>query len=234
MAKPEGGNRPVTGIDVAAVGVQPMRLSSLMLSVTLAAAALASNADAAVVTIKVSGTYTAGSEASLPASGTASGEIFVESNPFYSIGQYTVFEILSGSYITFGSAANNYKFSAVQEDPVTIVAQSSSDNFIAFSNGRDRFSFSFTPLTADPTVLYAFASTPVGVDFNPDYNNPAFTYAIGGRPPTGDVYWRPGFTLTLTTQAAPGPAPEPATWALMLGGFGLVGATLRRRRVGTV
>lgn len=26
------------------------------------------------------------------------------------------------------------------------------------------------------------------------------------------------------------PAPEPATWALMIGGFGLAGATLRRRR----
>ena len=26
------------------------------------------------------------------------------------------------------------------------------------------------------------------------------------------------------------PVPEPATWALMIGGFGLVGATLRLRR----
>ena len=28
-----------------------------------------------------------------------------------------------------------------------------------------------------------------------------------------------------------GPIPEPSTWALMIGGFGLIGATLRRRRV---
>jgi len=29
------------------------------------------------------------------------------------------------------------------------------------------------------------------------------------------------------------PAPEPATWALMIGGFGMAGATLRRRRAAT-
>lgn len=37
-------------------------------------------------------------------------------------------------------------------------------------------------------------------------------------------------TLTVTSAAAPGAVPEPASWALMLGGFGLVGSTLRRRR----
>ena len=31
---------------------------------------------------------------------------------------------------------------------------------------------------------------------------------------------------------AAGGVPEPATWAMMIAGFGLVGATLRRRRVG--
>jgi hypothetical protein len=35
--------------------------------------------------------------------------------------------------------------------------------------------------------------------------------------------------MTLTT-AAPAAVPEPASWAMMLGGFGLVGGALRRRR----
>jgi hypothetical protein len=36
----------------------------------------------------------------------------------------------------------------------------------------------------------------------------------------------------ITELAAPTAAPEPASWALMLGGFGLIGAMLRSRRIG--
>jgi hypothetical protein len=38
------------------------------------------------------------------------------------------------------------------------------------------------------------------------------------------------FVLRLTVT----PVPEPTTWAMMIGGFGLLGATLRRRRVTTL
>ena len=37
-----------------------------------------------------------------------------------------------------------------------------------------------------------------------------------------------GFSLTLVTDA--GVVPEPATWAMMIGGFGAAGAAMRRRR----
>ncbi len=36
------------------------------------------------------------------------------------------------------------------------------------------------------------------------------------------------FTGTATFNA--GAVPEPASWALMIGGFGLIGSALRRRR----
>lgn len=37
-------------------------------------------------------------------------------------------------------------------------------------------------------------------------------------------------TYTLTVTDATGAVPEPAAWALMLGGFGLVGSAMRRRQ----
>ncbi len=47
-----------------------------------------------------------------------------------------------------------------------------------------------------------------------------------------DGYWRSG-TITLTYEPVPPPTsavPEPGTWAVMITGFGMVGATLRRRK----
>ena len=41
------------------------------------------------------------------------------------------------------------------------------------------------------------------------------------------------FTSTHLT-IRPAAAPEPASWAMMLGGFGLVGGMMRRRRKGAV
>ena len=41
----------------------------------------------------------------------------------------------------------------------------------------------------------------------------------------------PGATITATTAAGPaGAVPEPASWALMLGGFGMVGGAMRSRK----
>jgi hypothetical protein len=37
-------------------------------------------------------------------------------------------------------------------------------------------------------------------------------------------------TISLQVVASPTPAPEPASWVMMIGGFGAVGAAMRRRR----
>lgn len=44
-----------------------------------------------------------------------------------------------------------------------------------------------------------------------------------------DGRWRSG-TITLTYDPVVTAVPEPATWAMMITGFGIAGATLRRRR----
>jgi hypothetical protein len=56
-------------------------------------------------------------------------------------------------------------------------------------------------------------------------NNPDETPGVTSR-----TYGDPDFAFTADSAVVNGAVPEPATWALMLGGFGLAGAALRRRR----
>ena len=55
-----------------------------------------------------------------------------------------------------------------------------------------------------------------------------FSFSTGG----GSLYvnWQGVTTFTGATVALGGAVPEPASWALMLGGFGLVGGAMRSRR----
>jgi len=46
-----------------------------------------------------------------------------------------------------------------------------------------------------------------------------------------DAIWNSGtITFTYEPTGVEAPIPEPATWAMMIGGFGLMGGSLRRRR----
>ncbi len=84
------------------------------------------------------------------------------------------------------------------------------------------------PCTSSPTGF----PTP----FSYDFVSSQFSSLVGdidlvytitgrGRPRLG------ASTLTITTG---GPVPEPANWAMLIAGFGLVGAAMRRRRQGAV
>ena len=57
--------------------------------------------------------------------------------------------------------------------------------------------------------------------FNQSSNN---IYRVNGTNPFGTFY------VNATSAAAAATVPEPAAWALMVGGFGLVGAAMRQRR----
>jgi hypothetical protein len=61
-----------------------------------------------------------------------------------------------------------------------------------------------------------------------DYGWLAFDDINYATDPTGGVGQAGGPAVGV--QAFPGPIPEPAAWALMIAGFGAVGAALRRRR----
>lgn len=62
---------------------------------------------------------------------------------------------------------------------------------------------------------------------NGPYQEARFT--LGDTCPNGDEP-RCGFTRTVRAGGG-GVVPEPSTWALMIGGFGLAGSALRRRRL---
>jgi hypothetical protein len=100
--------------------------------------------------------------------------------------------------------------------------------------------------TASPqislTVTDSFGSV-VEIILNPTVNSfRGFTSTgtivslavTGFNPPGGDTFFWPSVDdLTLAT-AVNGAIPEPATWAMMIAGFGLAGTAMRRRRSVTV
>lgn len=103
------------------------------------------------------------------------------------------------------------------------------------------------------TQLPSFVGFPLGVTSGTFLNtfdltlasswNPAFVTANGGSTATAEAALEGGAAagkayLNIHTTAFPGgeirgfliPVPEPATWAMMILGFGFAGAGLRRRR----
>lgn len=57
-----------------------------------------------------------------------------------------------------------------------------------------------------------------------------FTWTDLNVPGSDDGLAIDDFSLAATFTAAPAPVPEPASWTMMIAGFGLLGATMRRRR----
>jgi hypothetical protein len=123
------------------------------------------------------------------------------------------------------------------QNPLPSGGYISSAPFITFTNYD--VSTAFSSLVADQTsaastytdlgsgVIYAQTNilstsdgTTVNINFNVD-GLAALNASRGGNFATG------GSVLQAAQQAG---VPEPASWALMIGGFGLAGASLRRRR----
>lgn len=76
---------------------------------------------------------------------------------------------------------------------------------------------------ASPTILGSqLIGATVWVDFSNGLRGTGLIEAVQGNDDAGQLFIR-------TFTPSPG-VPEPAAWAMMLGGFGLVGAAMRRRK----
>jgi hypothetical protein len=92
----------------------------------------------------------------------------------------------------------------------------------------------FTPTGGNaPPGQYSFFNAGAGVEIfnNADPVNPVFDFVNIAQTCPGQT---PDCAFTRDVIAAQGGVPEPAAWALMIAGFGLTGAAMRRRSRVTV
>ncbi|MHA6718331.1 PEPxxWA-CTERM sorting domain-containing protein [Sphingomonas sp. RS6] len=96
----------------------------------------------------------------------------------------------------------------------------------------------FTPVTSGTYLpsnygfyeFIGYANALSFADFFGASPNGTWTLFVGDVFPGDTGTIAGGWSLTFTTDATGGAVPEPAAWAMMIGGFGLAGAAMRRRR----
>lgn len=116
-----------------------------------------------------------------------------------------------------------------------------SADFLVAAGTRYSVTFDYAPTSGTPFILLAhsyFGPSPYGsqIHIGSDYTggglNLQTTKQVGhvGTAIDGDV----GFRSYVEELGAPNPAavPEPASWAMMLGGFAVLGGAMRRQKVG--
>jgi len=80
--------------------------------------------------------------------------------------------------------------------------------------------------TVTQTIIASTTSSFLGFVSNGSMSN----VTLASIQPAGSSIWPTANNLTLARAAAAPAVPEPATWAMMLVGFGMIGATARYRR----
>lgn len=118
------------------------------------------------------------------------------------------------------------------------------DSITAISGSIAVLTNNFSPITLNAGTYWIGMSNVIGVNGTGN-NQPWVTY--NNDRPVGPNYQRvlSGNNVTATPgiydlaynvlgESAPGAVPEPVTWSMMIGGFGLVGGAMRGRRRKTV
>ena len=194
-------------------------MRSLLAIPMIAAAALASTPAQAVLTLvgqyadvkndcKGQGGF---SNCYASASGTSQGQ------PIGGGGSASIFKYNNGGQT---DTSSNYSSINGSEFAITYVANTNTLSFI------------YSPGANDPSIHYVAVKQSDGFALFYDVN------AITAGSFSLDTYFlgNPGYShITFFNGGAttPGPVPEPATWAMMIGGFALVGASMRRRKSAT-
>lgn len=113
--------------------------------------------------------------------------------------------------------------------------------FVAPTAGEYRFNGSFAIHDVSPTGVDVMAYVGKASQFSSFLGSGAQAFDFNATLAAGDTvsfligpagnwtYDSTGFSLTVS-DVAPGGVPEPASWALMIMGFGAAGSLLRRRR----
>ncbi len=108
---------------------------------------------------------------------------------------------------------------------VTWYSESHNGGFTNFSeefNVLAPVSYAFTE--SSPTFVLG---TYYGVDIKPDYNYLTATYTIAA---VSTPQFKSALVHLIPFAAPPAAVPEPATWAMMLAGFGMIGLVARRQQ----
>jgi hypothetical protein len=113
-----------------------------------------------------------------------------------------------------------------------------SEAMLYFGDSNQKEGVTFSPAYDSPaagtkTYRDSVSLADIGLDFTVGSDGilqlEFFESVIDGAQP--DSFWNSG-SISFNYVTA-GAIPEPATWAMMIGGFGMVGGAMRRRRVST-
>lgn len=131
-------------------------------------------------------------------------------------------DILVDGNVVATLSVNNYNFDATP--PVlaggTEITHGDLDNVSGYGFNNDRI----VDMSSAPALTFAHTSSTLTLGLQAHGN---------GWQGGDDEYWAVD-NLSVTADLTAAGVPEPATWALLLGGFGLAGGALRTRRRTTV
>lgn len=203
-----------------------MRIGTWLAGIALAATM--AGAASATVTVTLTGTSTSNTLAGADTSFTATivyDETTAVSSGFTSAGNYTqTFYAGAVQSASFTSGGVTASFTGATASFAQIIT---TDSVKSYPNDSEAFSIGTSGsnyINASLSGPYTTVSTTQIV--SPDtYASGSFAYTTN----SGNYYGT--INSISVASAAASAVPEPASWAMLIGGFGLVGAALRRQRV---